>query len=169
MVFNELIGSFSKEEIELFSPWIDREKVGLVTEKNGPVAYQSSDQLEVEYERFIRGGKANQELLKKYERLFGASYRQMKVAMYLATKRQDKPKGKKGAPSAVDEEEAELMRELIGADSPVDPRGNAKYIESIYRCMEREFETKKRFCKFYFRNNILAERDWMAKNTQEKP
>ncbi len=89
--------------------------------------------------------------------------------MYLATKRQDKPKGKKGAPSAVDEEEAELMRELIGADSPVDPRGNAKYIESIYRCMEREFETKKRFCKLYFRNNILAERDWMAKNTQEKP
>ena len=52
---------------------------------------------------------------------------------------------------------------------------NPIFIKNVYNTIEKEFETKKRFCKlimiifrlnFYF---ILADRDWMAKNTQEKP
>ena len=60
----------------------------------------------------------------------------------------------------------DLMRELVGYESPIDPRGNSAYIEAIYKCMEREFETKKRFCKLQLLlTNHLADRDWMAKNT----
>ena len=61
-----------------------------------------------------------------------------------------------------------VMRELVGCEAPVDPRGNAAFTEAIYKCMEREFETKKRFCKLQLTQRLtisLADRDWMAKNT----
>ena len=51
------------------------------------------------------------------------------------------------------------MKELVGYPAKVDPRGNPVFIENIYKTMEREFQTKQRF----------GDRDWMAKNQQEKP
>jgi hypothetical protein len=36
-----LIGTFDQEEMDLFCPWIDREKVGLLQDKDGPVSYSN--------------------------------------------------------------------------------------------------------------------------------
>lgn len=50
---------------------------------------------------------------------------------------------------------------------------NPQFIKNIYHTIEKEFEIKKKFCKFYFLINqylinyfliCKADRDWMAKN-----
>jgi hypothetical protein len=43
--------------------------------------------------------------------------------------------------------------------APSRPPISADFIHNIYHTIEREFESKKRY----------SDRDWMAKNTQEKP
>ena len=64
--------------------------------------------------------------------LFKDSYRQVRVAMHLAAKRQ-------GKQQRMSEQE---MKELVGYPSRIDPRGNPAFIENIYKTMEKEFTTK---------------------------
>ena len=77
----------------------------------------------------------------------------MKVAMYLAAKQRAQRERQRAltdgtaAPASNQALSSAQMRELIGCDSPLDPRGNPQFTNNIYKCMEREFETKKRFCK----------------------
>ena len=69
----------------MFVPWINREKVGLVSDQSNNLEFVSTDVLEKEYESFRKASKQHSDLLKKYERLYGASFRQLKVAMHLAS------------------------------------------------------------------------------------
>ena len=39
------------------------------------------------------------------------------------------------------------MQNISGMNCPIDPRGNPKFIKNIYNSIEKEYETKKRFCK----------------------
>lgn len=41
------------------------------------------------------------------------------------------------------------MQNISGMNCPIDPRGNPKFIKNIYNSIEKEYETKKRFCKWY--------------------
>jgi hypothetical protein len=76
-VYEELIGSYSNDEIGLFTPWIDRDEWGNLVDNVGQMTWnnQGIAAFEKEYNEFASKSAQNLNLLKKYEKVFGVGYR----------------------------------------------------------------------------------------------
>lgn len=61
----------------MFTPWIDRDEFGNLVEHVGQMTWNNKGMaaFEREYNEFFTKSKENQELLKKYEKVFGVGYR----------------------------------------------------------------------------------------------
>ena len=60
MVYEELIGSFTRDEINLFTPWIDRDDFGNLIEAASSPAWSNVEVFERDYKKFSSESDTNQ-------------------------------------------------------------------------------------------------------------